>query len=139
MTITKLGERYSVSPQLTLKDLELAAKDGIELIINNRPDAESEDQPLSSDLAEKALELGVQYVENAFDFKTLSQQHIDAQSQLLNLNKKTLSFCRTGTRSSVLWILSGVKSGGNYSSLRKHVELSGFDLTRCEAAMEQFI
>ncbi|ADZ91741.1 TIGR01244 family sulfur transferase [Marinomonas mediterranea] len=138
MAITKLNENYWVSPQLTLRDIETAASDGVELIINNRPDGESEDQPLSSDLAKRAEELGMQFVSNMYDFKTLTQHHVDVQGESIALGKKTLSFCRTGTRSSVLWVLSEVKLGGDYSDLRQFVEAKGFDLSRCEAAMSQF-
>ncbi|MGB7391106.1 TIGR01244 family sulfur transferase, partial [Marinomonas sp.] len=100
-----LASNYFVAPQIAVADLLQLKALGFESIINNRPDHEVDDQPLSIELEKAAAELGLEYVHNPVDLKTLSESEVDAQVAALAGEKKTLAFCRTGTRSSVLWVL----------------------------------
>ena len=42
-----LNEKVSVSPQITLEDVETAKAEGVTLIVNNRPDGEDPSAPQS--------------------------------------------------------------------------------------------
>ncbi|GAB3482529.1 protein tyrosine phosphatase family protein [Marinomonas epiphytica] len=132
---TMLEEQYFVAPQIYAEDLPRLKELGFERIINNRPDGEVEDQPTAAVLREQAEALDLEYVENAIDLKALSQDHVVRQSIAIDQDKKTLAFCRTGTRSSVVWVLLKNAAGEDYSSLCASVQAKGFDLSRCEAAM----
>ena len=57
MDIKKISPSFSVSSQLTIKDLGLASSQGFKTVINNRPDGESDDQPSSAEFARVAQEL----------------------------------------------------------------------------------
>lgn len=133
----KLSENYFVLPQITESDLELYRDQGFEVIVNNRPNNESEDQPLSDDLAAKAAILGVEYVYNPVDLSKLSQNELDIQLSAVSKGKKVLAFCRTGTRSSVLWVLNN-QSTHSFDKLVAEVNSKGFDLNRCLPAMQIF-
>ncbi|MGO3406963.1 TIGR01244 family sulfur transferase [Marinomonas sp.] len=134
-----LASNYFVAPQIAVADLLQLKALGFESIINNRPDHEVDDQPLSIELEKAAAELGLEYVHNPVDLKTLSESEVDAQVAALAGEKKTLAFCRTGTRSSVLWVLLNSAQGVNYNDLKTLVAGKGFDLSRCEPAMQPLI
>lgn len=131
----QLDEFYFVAPQLSEEDFVALKEQGFDRIINNRPELESEDQPSGKSLQEAAETLGLEYISNPIDLSKLSQEDVFCQAAALSTMKKTLAFCRTGTRSSVLWVLLNNDKGGDYDDLSAHVSSKGFDLTRCVPAM----
>lgn len=133
--LIQLDELYFVAPQLTKPDFVALKEQGFERVINNRPELESEDQPSGKILQKAAEALGLEYISNPIDLSKLSQEHVSYQETALFAEKKTLAFCRTGTRSSVLWVLLKNKQGENYEDLSEHVSSKGFDLSRCISAM----
>lgn len=137
--VIQLDSLYYVAPQILLEDIEVLKDLGFERVINNRPDFESEDQPADNTLRAKAEALGLEYVSNPIDLSRLSKEHVSIQSEALNSSKKTLAFCRTGTRSSVLWLLSENAKGKSFDGLSSYVTEKGFDLSRCAAAMAPLI
>jgi len=132
----KLSDQYYVLPQIAVSEIASYIAQGFDVIINNRPDNESEGQPLSKDLANKANELGIRYVHNPVDLSKLSQQQLDLQQDAVFSSKKVLAFCRTGTRSSVLWVLNN-QDENTFDELVANVNAKGFDLSRCLPAMEK--
>ncbi|QUX92179.1 TIGR01244 family phosphatase [Marinomonas sp. A3A] len=133
--VIQLDVSYFVAPQLVEADLVLLKEQGFERIINNRPEAESDDQPSGESIRAAAEALGMEYVSNPMDLSKLSQKQVDLQGSALFEEKKTLAFCRTGTRSSVLWLLLQNAKGGDSSDLMSYVSGKGFDLSRCALAM----
>jgi uncharacterized protein (TIGR01244 family) len=134
--IVQLDEFYFVSPQLMQEDLFALKSQGFEKIINNRPEAESEDQPSGESIRVAVEMLGMKYVSNPIELPKLSRDQVDFQGESLVEGEKTLAFCRTGTRSSVLWVLLQNGRGGDYQGLVSQVSEKGFDLSRCASAME---
>ncbi|REG83276.1 TIGR01244 family sulfur transferase [Marinomonas pollencensis] len=134
-----LANNYFVAPQIVVEDLLQLKALGFERVINNRPDKETDEQPLSATLEQAATELGLEYVYNPVDLKVLSEVEVNGQIAALAEDKKTLAFCRTGTRSSVLWVLLNNAQGESYDKLKAGVVAKGFDLSRCEAAMQPLI
>lgn len=133
----KLSEGYFVLPQISVSDLDGYASLGFDVVVNNRPDNESEGQPLSKDLEQKAIELGLRYVYNPVNLSELSQHQLDMQNDAVSSASKVLAFCRTGTRSSVLWVLNN-QSVRSFDVLVNEVSNKGFDLARCMPAMAPF-
>ncbi|SBS33040.1 Beta-lactamase hydrolase-like protein [Marinomonas aquimarina] len=137
MNITELSSQYFVSPQIEVSDLVSLKAQGFDVIVNNRPDGEAEDQPSSADIQAAAEQAGLRYVYNPVDLKTLSQKEVLAQDELIKADEKVFAFCRTGTRSSVLWVLANQKDEMSFVSLVAEVMKKGFDLGRCLPAMER--
>ncbi|RBP84394.1 TIGR01244 family phosphatase [Marinomonas rhizomae] len=133
--IIQLDGSYFVAPQLTEADLVLFKSQGFERIINNRPDAEVDGQPSGESIRVAVELLGMEYVSNPVDLSKLSQEQVDFQKSALLETKKTLAFCRTGTRSSVLWVLLKNVTAGDSSDLISYVSGKGIDLSRCATAM----
>jgi uncharacterized protein (TIGR01244 family) len=135
----QLDEFYFVAPQLVKEEVAALKLQGFERIINNRPEAESDDQPSAENIRNATEALGMEYVSNPIDLVKLSQEQVDFQGSALVDRKKTLAFCRTGTRSSVLWVLLESGKGGDYNDLMSQVAGKGFDLSRCIVAMKPLL
>lgn len=110
MPFIKVTDDFYVAPQISVDDVSVAKNEGFELFIMNRPDGETSDQPALADVL-AALE------ENGIDFKHIplsgppSMDKVDDTALALtsNAGKKTLAFCRSGTRSITLWALANAK------------------------------
>ncbi|SBT18342.1 Beta-lactamase hydrolase-like protein [Marinomonas gallaica] len=137
MNITELSPQYFVSPQIEIADLESLKSQGFVVVVNNRPDGEAEDQPCSSEIQVAAEQAGLRYVYNPVDLKRLSSKEVAAQDELIKANDKVFAFCRTGTRSSVLWVLAKQEDEMSFVTLVADVMKKGFDLGRCLPAMER--
>ena len=104
MRVLELAPQVYVSGQLFESDLQLAAKQGVRSIMNNRPDGESLGQPLSADLAKVAGELGMTYRYLPVDPRAVTQQNIEDFAKARDeLERPLLIFCRSGARSTKLW------------------------------------
>ena len=98
-----------IADQLTFADLENAAELGIKTIINNRPDQEEENQPLSSELEQAAKTLGLNYYYIPIYPGKFTHDDAEKFAQILDENPAPyLAFCRTGNRSCNLWALSHI-------------------------------
>jgi sulfide:quinone oxidoreductase len=104
MRVLELAPQVYVSGQLFESDLQLAAKQGVRSIMNNRPDGEALGQPLSADLAKVAEQLGMTYRYLPVDPRAVTQQNIDDFAKARDeLERPLLIFCRSGARSTKLW------------------------------------
>ena len=136
LTPIDISTCYSVLPQIDVADLDELKRLGFEVIINNRPEGESDDQPKGDDFARKAQELGLVYLENPVVLANLTQAEVDVQRMACISGKKVMGFCRTGTRSSVLWVLMQAQAGLSFAELVNEVESRGIDLQRCMPVMQ---
>ncbi len=59
MELKKINDRVSVSPQISVDDVEAIKAAGFKTIINNRPDGEAPDQPASAEIKAAAKAAGV--------------------------------------------------------------------------------
>jgi len=134
-----LDDMYFVGPQVLLEDFAKLKAMGFERVINNRPDGEAEEQPVSADLEAEARAQGLEYIYNTVNLSALGQEQVSQQMASLEESKKTFAFCRTGTRSSVVWVLVNNAQGKEYQTLVDYVSAKGFDLARCEAAMQPLV
>ncbi|MEE4246532.1 MAG: TIGR01244 family sulfur transferase, partial [Kangiellaceae bacterium] len=77
---------------------------GIKVIINNRPDNEEDNQPLSQELKELAEEAGIEYIHLPANGRDMPSETIEQFCQVIDSNPgKIHAFCKTGTRSSILY------------------------------------
>lgn len=103
-----LTDEVCVAPQLPPEAMAEVARAGFRSVINNRPDFEGgPEQPTSSAIEAAARAAGLEYrhlpvapgyqsPEEAAAFATLLQE----------LPKPVLAFCRTGTRSTKLFVMA---------------------------------
>jgi uncharacterized protein (TIGR01244 family) len=102
-----------VAPQLTPEAMAEAARMGFRSVVNNRPDFEhGPNQPTNADIEAAARAAGLEYrfLPVAGGFQTPEQ--IEAFSRLLDeLPRPLLVFCRTGTRSTNLFLQAQARKG----------------------------
>jgi len=127
MKIVKLSESVSVSEQITSGDVPVIAAAGFKVIINNRPDGEVADQPTSDEVAEAARSAGLAYYHIPITAADYPGQDLELMASLLdNPEEPVLAFCRTGTRSTNLWLTT--RGGDALDEAVTHARALGYDL-----------
>ena len=107
MDIKPISDKLSLSEQLQLADIALLVEKGFRSIICNRPDGEGADQPTFDEINAVAAPLGLTVRYLPVVPGEISDDDVASFSQAMReLPKPTLAFCRTGTRSAILWSLS---------------------------------
>jgi uncharacterized protein (TIGR01244 family) len=122
-------EDISVAPQISVGDVEEAARQGFRTIINNRPDGEAPDQPGSGEIEAAAAAAGLAYYHLPVRGGPTPEQVETTQRILEEAAKPVLAFCRSGTRSIVTWALAEAASDAR--GPQELVELgrrAGYDL-----------
>jgi uncharacterized protein (TIGR01244 family) len=122
-------EDISVAPQISVGDVEEAARQGFRTIINNRPDGEAPDQPTSGEMEAAAAAAGLAYYHLPVRGGPTPEQVETTQRILEEAAKPVLAFCRSGTRSIVTWALAEAASDAR--GPQELVELgrrAGYDL-----------
>ena len=108
-TLRNIDGNYYVSGQITLSMMKEISDFGITLIINNRPDNEEVGQVRSEDLKKHAETLGIKFINIPFSGNSLNIEKIINFSDLIkDNNEKSLFFCRSGARSSIIWGIASV-------------------------------
>lgn len=137
MNPRQLSADTYVSEQIKPADLEEAARLGITLIVNNRPDGESPGQPHGAAISEQARALGMSYSAVPVDATGFTPEKVDALAALLDQHRgKALLYCRSGTRSTLLWTLSQAKAGVPVSQIATAVEQAGYSVAPIAGALE---
>lgn len=136
MDIKTIAPDLSVSPQITLQDVGVAASQGFRSLIINRPDDESTDQVDHHVIEEAARRhgLAVRYIPIVPG--KVTDADVDAFDKAMHeLPAPTLAYCRTGTRSATLWALS---QAGHLSTdaILKTVSGAGYDLSGLRARLD---
>ncbi len=97
---------FFVAAQLDEDDLERAAKMGFRSVIINRPDGEGgEDQPGCVEMSKAATArgLGTHYLP-VRGFQITDSENVEAFAKILEASEApVLAYCKSGTRSAMLW------------------------------------
>ena len=133
LNVKRHTARFATSDQIKPEDVQAIADKGYSLIINNRPDGEAEGQPSSDDIAAAAQAAGIHYHHIPIK-RELPQTDIDAMSAALsNAQGAVLAYCRTGTRSTNLWLMTLDKP--EQAQAIEHAKALGYDLALANKAM----
>jgi uncharacterized protein (TIGR01244 family) len=126
----KLTENILVSPQITLADVTAAAADGVALIVNNRPDGEDPSAPQGDAIAAAAAASGINYVAIPIGHSGFSEPQVDAMiAAQEQAEGPILAYCRSGTRSTLLWALAAAKQGVEPDSIARTAAQAGYDVS----------
>ena len=107
MISKQLTAKLHVAGQITVDDVKQAAAAGFTAIINNRPDGEEPGQPSAAEIAAAARAAGLAYVHQPVVGSNISDADVDTFARLVaETPGKILAHCRTGTRCTMLWMLS---------------------------------
>lgn len=126
----KVTEQVSVSPQISVADIDEAAESGVTLIINNRPDGEELDQPTNEELAAYAANKGIKWAHIPIVSGQVTMEAVTSTSYALKGEPKVLAYCRSGTRSCNLWGLAqAYTSGMETNDILQSAAHAGYDLS----------
>lgn len=135
-TIARLAAGLSVAPQISEQDVDVLAACGFQSIVNNRPDGEVDDQPMSATIKAAARRCGLQYRHIPVVPGKVTGADIAAfRNALIELPGPVLAFCRTGTRSTTLWALSEAQHF-HPDWLLATARSAGYDLDGVRAQLE---
>lgn len=138
MQFKPLGRDFSVAAQIDVADIARAAAEGYTHIVNNRPDGEQPGQPDGTAIGDAARAAGMGYSHIPVSPAGMSLEQVRELAQVLEAAPgRVLAFCRSGTRSTLLWGLAKASLGGEPSALAAAAAAQGYDLGPTMAAMWQ--
>ena len=129
MEIKQISPFLSVSSQIYATHVERLAYLGFKTIINNRPDNETDDQPLVEELSEMAAKYDIEFINIPVIPGELTEQNVKEFGDAMNRVKgPVLAYCRSGMRSTSLWALYEARRMGSDAIINFASEL-GYDLS----------
>ncbi len=134
----KLTDRILVAPQITIDQVEQAKAQGVTLIINNRPDDEEPGQVNGAEIEAAAKAAGIAYLAVPVAHGGFAPWQLDGMAQALEQagDGKLLAYCRSGTRSTLLWALTRARAGDNADVLAAQAAAAGYDIAPVRQIMD---
>ena len=134
-----LNDTIMASPQIGFDEIEEAKAAGVTLIINNRPDGEDPDAPQSDAIEAAAKEAGLDYCAIPIGRSGFSEPQVDEMNKALDgAEGRVLAYCRTGTRSTLLWALAQAKLGKNPEEIAQAAQAAGYDVSPVRPMLDMF-
>jgi len=133
----KLTDHVYASPQIGLAEVEQARALGVRLIVNNRPEGESDDQIAGEEIASAAEAAGIDYVAIPVTHAGFAEHQVVAMAEALKRAQgPVLAYCRSGTRSTLLWALAQAKAGEDPEVLADQAAAAGYDVAPIRQVMD---
>ena len=134
----KLDARIYASPQIGVEDIAEARAMGIGLIVNNRPEGESDDQTSGATIEAAARAAGMDYCAIPITHAGFSGQQVEAMRRALDGagDAPVLAYCRSGTRSTFLWALAEASAGRSPRDLEAAAGGAGYDVSSIRAQLD---
>jgi len=120
-----------VAPQIGVETVDEAKALGVTLIVNNRPEGEAPDQTPGDVIEAAAKAAGMAYVAVPVSPGGFAPWQLDALDEALAGNEggKTLCYCRSGTRSTLLWSLARARAGDSPDAIARTAAAAGYDIS----------
>ena len=133
----KLTTNIYAAPQIGLAEIAEASVLGVTLVINNRPEDESDDQTPGAEIEAAARAAGMDYVAIPVTHSGFSEPQVQAMAAALEgATGKVLAYCRSGTRSTLLWALAEASQGGDPDALTNMAAKAGYDVSPIRPLMD---
>jgi len=133
----RLSATMLASPQIGLGDIAEAKALGVTLIVNNRPEGESNDQAPGPEIEAAARAAGMGYLAIPVTHSGFSHPQVAALAEVLERTEgPVLGYCRSGTRSTLLWALARASLGEEPDALAAAAAQAGYDLGPVRAAVD---
>ena len=129
----KIDDHFLAAPQIAARDIAEAKAMGITMIINNRPDGEEPDAPQGIEIEAAAQAAGLHYVAIPVTHAGFSGPQVAAMAVALEeATGPVLAYCRSGSRSTLLWALARTQLGDDKVTLQVKAARAGYDLSSIE-------
>lgn len=134
----KIDDKTYASPQIGLAEVAYAKALGVGMIINNRPEGESADQTPGADIEAAARDAGIAYVAIPVSHAGFSMPQVEAMQAALAQagDAPVLAYCRSGTRSTLLWALAQARSGLDPDDIASKAAGAGYDISPIRATVD---
>lgn len=133
----QVTDTFWASPQISLADVAEARALGFTLVINNRPEGEAEDQVPGDAIASAAREAGMGYCAIPITHAGFSQEQVRAMAEALEeAEGPVLAYCRSGTRSTLLWSLAQALDGSSPDDIAKAAAGAGYDVAPIRSLLD---
>lgn len=133
----QLSDKVWASPQLEPEDVSEAVAQGFAMIVNNRPEGEEPDQPSGTQIEAVARSAGLDYRAIPITHAGFSEPQVTAMAEALQTSDgKVLAYCRSGTRSTLLWALAEASLGDDPAELAAAAAAAGYDVSPVRPAMD---
>ena len=125
----QITDEFWASPQIALADVEDARQRGFALIVNNRPEGEADDQVPGAQVEAAASAAGMAYRAIPVTHAGFSEDQVRAMAEAIEQAEgPVLAYCRSGTRSTLLWSLAQASLGRDPDTLAEQAARGGYDL-----------
>lgn len=133
----KLTNDIYAAPQIGVAEIAVASALGVTLVINNRPEDESDDQTPGAEIEAAARAAGMDYVAIPVTHSGFSEPQVQAMAEALEgATGGVLAYCRSGTRSTLLWALAEALQGGDPDALTNMAAKAGYDVAPIRPLMD---
>lgn len=134
----KLTDRILVSPQITVDQVAEAKAQGVTIIVNNRPDDEEPGQTNGAAIEAAAKAVGIAYMAVPVSHGGFAPWQLDGMEKALGEAQggKMLAYCRSGTRSTLLWALTRARAGDHPDVLAAQAAAAGYDISPVRQIMD---
>lgn len=134
----QLTDSLYVSPQISVQDVARARELGVTIIINNRPDDEEPGQANGTEIEAAAQAAGIAYAAVPVAHGGFSPWQLDGMAAALEQagQGNVLAYCRSGTRSTLLWALTRARAGDDADALSAKAAAAGYDLSPVRQIMD---
>jgi len=107
MQVTQHNAVFSTAPQLAPEHMAAIASHGFRTVINHRPDMEGgPDQPTSAQMQAAAQAAGLAYHYLPVISGSITPEQVVQMAELVqSASSPVLAFCRSGARSTQLWMM----------------------------------
>ena len=133
----QLTEDFWASPQIGLGDVAEAKARGIALIVNNRPEGEAPDQVPGAAIEAAARSAGIDYRAIPVTHAGFSEEQVGAMAAVIDeAGGPVLAYCRSGTRSTLLWALAQAAGGEDPDTIAARAARAGYDVAPIRALID---
>jgi len=126
----QLDDNVLVSGQIAPEQVADLKRQGVAMIINNRPDHEDEGQPLGAEIEAAAREAGIAYRHVPIR-RGMGPSDVEAMQEAMRecSEGKLVAFCRSGHRSALAWAVARSEEGVPREELEERAAAAGIDLS----------
>jgi uncharacterized protein (TIGR01244 family) len=133
----RVTEQFWASPQIGLAEVAEAQRRGFSMIVNNRPEGESADQTGGIEIERAAQAAGLGYCSIPVSPAGFSEAQVDELATALAAAQgPVLAYCRSGTRSTLLWSLAQAKLGRDPDEIAADAAGAGYDVAPIRSSLE---
>jgi uncharacterized protein (TIGR01244 family) len=133
----QVSEHFWASPQIDLDDVAKAHAQGFALIINNRPEGEAPDQVPGDAIEAAARSVGMTYLAIPVTHAGFSEPQVRAMAAAIEeAEGSVLAYCRSGTRSTLLWALAQAAQGEDPDAIAASAANAGYDVAPVRALID---